>query len=77
MVIVNVTEAILLEITKDHAGVIADAHIPLWIDGEVRTFSRQRTPAKMNLFVLSYVNHARFNRHRDRDRQPVPCAQFL
>jgi hypothetical protein len=62
MVIVDVGEAILLEIAQDHAGVIADANISSRIDCEVRIFSSQRAPAKMNLFVLSYIDDARLNR---------------
>ena len=77
MMMVNVGEAVLFQVTQYHTGVIADTHIPARIDGEVRSFACLRAPAKMDLFVLPRVDYTGLNCHCHRDRQFVPFTQLL
>jgi hypothetical protein len=39
VIVVDVTEAFLIDISQDHGGMVANANISRWIYGEIRVFS--------------------------------------
>jgi len=52
MVVIDVKEAIVLEVAQDHRGVVADTHVAGGINGETLPFSWRRAPAKLKLLTF-------------------------
>ena len=77
MVVIDIGEAVLLDVTKNDGRMVADTDVTDWIDGEIGVFAGQWAPTEMHMLISQHVDHAWLYDCSSHDREIVPHSDLL